>query len=275
MIVREIECKSILTKSGIEGVDYALNPYVGCEHGCVYCYATFMKRFTGHKEEWGTFVDVRVNAAQVLTRQLRRAKPGNVNFGTVTDAYQPLEKEYCVTRACLESLAGYDFPITVLTKSALVLRDLDLVKGLKDVEVAFTITTTDDEIRQRFEPHASPIPARLSALGALAEAGVRTWAFCGPLLPFLSDGEAELDILFAELKRAGVGHVLVDSLNLRGAAWGRIRRVLQAQYPDLIEAYRALLADRRPYHIALMERTRRVAERYGLSWRGVQMATSR
>ncbi|MBU1880252.1 MAG: radical SAM protein, partial [Chloroflexi bacterium] len=173
MIVREIACKSILTKSGIGAVDYAANPYVGCAHACAYCYATFMKRFTGHREEWGTFVDVKVNAAEVLARQLRRARPGGITFSTVTDAYQPLEEEYLLTQACLEVLAGYDHPVSILTKSALVLRDLDLIRRLHDAEVAFTITTLDDEVRARFEPGASPIPARLEALQALAGAGVR------------------------------------------------------------------------------------------------------
>lgn len=270
MIVREIECKSILTKSGIRTVDYAINPYVGCEHSCVYCYASFMKRFTGHKEEWGTFVDIKINAAEVLARQLRRAKPGSITLGTVTDAYQPLERGYGVTRACLESLVGYDFPVTVLTKSGLVLRDLDLIKHLKNVQVAFTIITLDDEVRRRFEPYSSSIPARLEALRVLAEAGISTWAFCGPLLPVLSDGEEELDALFGELKRVDVGYVLVDSLNLRGGAWGRVKRALEAHYPELVEDYRALLADRTLYHEALMERTRRIAARRGLPWKGVR-----
>ena len=272
MIVTEIECKSILTKSGIEAVDYAINPYVGCGHGCVYCYARFMKRFTGHKEPWGTFVDVKVNAAEVLTRQLRRAKPGSITLSTVTDPYQPLEREYGIARACLEALVSYDSSVSILTKSALVLRDLDLIKRLKNVEVAFTITTLDDEVKRHFEPCSSPIPARLEAFRALAEAGISTWAFCGPLLPFLSDGEAELDTLFGELKRVKVGYVLVDSLNLRGAVWGRIRKTLEAHYPDLVEGYRALLADRKPYHEALMERTRRIAARCGLSWEKVRIA---
>jgi len=128
MIVREIDCKSILTRSGIPVVDYAVNPYVGCQHGCAYCYAGFMKRFTGHREQWGQFVDVRVNAPQGLARQLKRAKPGTVSLGTVTDVYQPLERKYCLARGCLQALTPYDsFPTTVLTKSALVLHDLDVL----------------------------------------------------------------------------------------------------------------------------------------------------
>ncbi|MFQ6058423.1 MAG: radical SAM protein [Anaerolineae bacterium] len=274
MIVREIECKSILTKSGIEAVDYALNPYVGCGHGCVYCYASFMKRFTGHKEEWGAFVDVKVNAAEVLARQMRRAKRGNIAFGTVTDPYQPLEKKYKITRACLEVLTAYDgstelaevFPISILTKSALVLRDLDILRRLRDVEVGFTITTLDEEMRRVFEPRSSPVSARLAALAELAEAGVKTWAFCGPLLPFLSDGEEQMDALFGELARAGVSSIVVDSMKLSGAIWGRVRRVLERHYPDLVEGYRHIAADRRPYHEALMIRARRLAEKYSLAW---------
>jgi DNA repair photolyase len=220
IVVRERECRSILSKSGIERVDYAVNPYVGCEHACAYCYAVFMKRFTGHKEEWGTFVDVKVNAPEVMARQLRRARPGKLSFGTVTDAYQPLEADYGITRACLEALAGYPLPTTILTKSALVLREVDVLRRIPGTEVAFTITTLDDGLRRWLEPGASPIGERLEALATLAAAGIPTWAFCGPLLPFLSDGEDELDALFAALEQAGVGHVLVDSLDLRGRGLG-------------------------------------------------------
>ncbi len=271
LVVRHIECKSILTRSGITGVDYAINPYVGCAHGCVYCYAVFMKRFTGHQEEWGTFVDIRTNAPQVLARQLRRAKSGNVSFGTVTDAYQPLEAKYRVTRSCLEALQGWDMPVSILTKSALVLRDLDLIEKLKDVEVACTITTLDEEIRRQFEPGASPVAARLEALRAFSDAGISTWAFCGPVLPGITDDESSLNALFTELKRAGVGYVLVDSLNLRGAAWRRLSRVLRAHYPHLLERYRALSTNRMPYHQALMDRTEQIAVRQGLPWRGVEI----
>jgi DNA repair photolyase len=267
LIVREIECKSILTKSGIEVVDYALNPYVGCRHGCVYCYASFMKRFTGHKEDWEAFVDVKVNAAEVLARQMRRAKWGNIALSTVTDPYQPLERRYEISRACLEVLTAYDFPISILTKSALVLRDLDLLRRLRDVEVGFTITALDEEVRRVFEPRSSPVPARLQALAELAEAGIKTWAFCGPLLSFLSDGEEEMDALFGELARADVSYIFVDSMKLSGAIWGRVRKVLERHYPDLVEGCRHIAANRRPYHEALMARARTLAEKHDLAWR--------
>lgn len=266
MKITEITCKSILTKSGIEAVDYALNPYVGCGHGCVYCYASFMKRFTGHKEEWGTFVDVKVNAAEVLARQMRRAKQGNIAFGTVTDPYQPLEKKYEITRACLEVLTAYDLPISILTKSALVLRDLELLRRLRDVEVGFTITTLDEEVRRVFEPRSSPVPARLATLAELAEAGIKTWAFCGPLLPFFSDGEEQMDTLFGELARVGVSYIIVDSMKLSGAIWGRVRRALEDHYPDLVEGYGHIAANRQPYHEALVAKAQKLAQKHGLAW---------
>jgi DNA repair photolyase len=267
VIVREIECKSILTKSGIEGVDYALNPYVGCAHGCVYCYASFMKRFTGHKEEWGTFVDVKVNAAEVLARQMHRARWGNIVSGTVTDPYQPLEERYDITRACLEVLTAYDFPVSILTKSDLVLRDLDLFCRLKDVEVGFTIAALDEQAQRIFEPRSSPASARLAALAELAGAGVKTWAFCGPLLPFLSDGEDQIDALFEDLARVGVSYIIVDSIKLGGAIWGKVRKVLERHYPDLVEGYRHIATKRKPYHEALMTTVQRLAEKHGLAWR--------
>jgi DNA repair photolyase len=265
VIVREIECKSLLTKSGIASIDYALNPYVGCAHGCVYCYASFMKRFTGHKEAWGSFVDVRVNAAAVLARQMPRAKRGKISLSTVTDPYQPLEKQHQITRACLEVLAAYDFPVSILTKSDLVRRDVDLLRRFQDVEVGFTITALDDEVRRVFEPGASPIPARLAALGELAEAGVKTWAFCGPLLPFLSDGEEQMEALFRELARVGVSSLIVDSMKLSGGIGGRVRRVLEKHYPDLVEGYQFIAANRQPYHEALMARAQSLAKQYGLA----------
>ncbi len=265
MIVREVRCKSVLTRSGIPSVDYAVNPYVGCAHACRYCYAVFMKRFTGHDEEWGEFVDVKVNAAEVLERQLRRAKSGNVSLGTVTDAYQELEHTYGVTRGCLLALgAKASFPTTVLTKSALVLRDLDVLRKMPALEVAFTITTLDDSVRSVFEPRASTIQQRLDALGELHEADIHTWAFFGPVLPALSDHQEQIDGLFAALAAAGVAYVLVDTLNLRGAQWGRLRTTLRDHFPELLGCYAEMRQDRESYAHLLAQRVARASQRCGL-----------
>ncbi len=145
MRVREILSKAVLTKTGIEGYDYCINPYVGCQHGCRYCYASFMKRFTGHSEPWGKFVDVKINAPQILARQLKRPKEGSVLIGTVTDPYQPLEKKYRITRGCLETLLGSPLSLNILTRSPLVVRDIDLFKNLHDIEIGLSIQPTQEK----------------------------------------------------------------------------------------------------------------------------------
>jgi DNA repair photolyase len=183
LIVKKIKVKSVLTRSGIPGVDYCINPYVGCFHGCRYCYATFMKRFTGHTEAWGSFVDVKINAPEVLQRQLQRKKKGRVMISSVTDAYQPIEARYKLTRKCLEVLLEHQFPVDILTKSPLVLRDMDLIKEFKDIEVGVTITTNDEKIRKIFEPKAPSITARINTLKKLHNNGINTYAFIGPVLP--------------------------------------------------------------------------------------------
>ena len=191
VVIKEKRARSILSKSGIPGIDYCVNPYTGCSHGCKYCYATFMKRFTGHMEPWGSFVDVKINAPEVLRRQLKNAPRGNVMISSVTDPYQAIENQFKITRRCLEVLLEFQFPVSILTKSSLVLRDLDLIKKFKEMEVGITITTDDDKIREIFEPNAPSIESRIHALKELSEDGVKTYAFIGPLLPMNPEALAE------------------------------------------------------------------------------------
>lgn len=223
--IREITAKSILSKSGIPGVDYCINPYVGCSHACVYCYATFMKRFTGHTGRWGTFVDAKVNAPGVLERQLRKAKTGSVMLSSVTDAYQPLEVKYRLTRQCLEVLLPSDFSVDILTKSPLVLRDVDLIRRFRDIEVGITITTDDERIRKIFEPHAPPIGARIAALKRLHEEGIRTYAFVGPVLPMDPEVFAAMILPYAD-------SVLIDRMNYVSKTVALYRRLALDQWLD-------------------------------------------
>ncbi|MFQ5965677.1 MAG: radical SAM protein [Candidatus Scalinduaceae bacterium] len=191
IIIKEIKAKSILTRSGIPGVDYCINPYVGCSHGCKYCYATFMKKYTGHAEVWGSFVDVKVNTPEVLERQLKRKVMGRVMISSVTDAYQPIEAKYKLTRQCLEILLRYQFSVDILTKSSLVLRDIDLIKKFKDIEVGVTVTTDDEGIRKVFEPKAPPITSRIDTIKKLHNNSVNTYAFIGPVLPMNPEALSE------------------------------------------------------------------------------------
>jgi DNA repair photolyase len=142
-----------------------------------------MKRFTGHLEPWGEFVDVKVNAPHLLRKQLKRAKRGIVSLSTVTDPYQPLEKRYKLTRGCLEALLEHQFSVSILTRSPLCLRDIDLFKQFKNIDVGFSITTHDDNIKKIFEPHSPSIQSRIEALRTLRQEKIGTYVFIGPMLP--------------------------------------------------------------------------------------------
>lgn len=216
LIGREIHARSLLNKSKI--FDYCLNPYTGCQVGCRYCYARlFIPRYSGHSESWGTFVDVKVNAVEVLRRQLRRTRRGVVWISSVCDPYQPLERRLQLTRRLLKVLLEFDFPINIQTKNALVLRDLDLFLGFEEIEVGLTITTENESIARLFEPGASPVKERIEALGKLKQAGLRTFAFLGPLLP----GSPERLIGLLEGK---VDQVFIDRMNYLPAVIGFYRQ---------------------------------------------------
>jgi len=203
LLVKEIQAKSILSKSKV--YPYVINPYVGCQHGCSYCYARFMKRVTGHREPWGEFVDVKVNAPELLRRELQKKKRDRIWISGVCDPYQPLEAHYKITRQCLEILAEQDWPVIIQTRSPLVLRDLDIIRGARDFEVGLSVTTADDSIRKIFEPHAPPIEERIAALDELHKAGVRTYAMVAPVLP----GAEGL----AELLKGKIDYLLIDRMN--------------------------------------------------------------
>ncbi len=205
LAVREIEAKSILNASKI--YDYCVNPYTGCQVGCAYCYAAlFMRRYSGHSEPWGEFVDAKVNAPALLAKQIVKAKRGTIWFASVCDCYQPLEERYGLTRRSLEVLVGCDFPVVIQTKSARVRRDLDVIKRIPDVEVGFSIASDEESVIRTFERISSPVAERIEVLKEFKAAGIPTFAFAGPLLP----GNPER---LAALLDGAVGHVLIDRMN--------------------------------------------------------------
>ncbi|MDP3024534.1 MAG: radical SAM protein [candidate division Zixibacteria bacterium] len=244
--LKEITCKNALVKSRISGVDYCLNPYTGCEHNCAYCYAIFMKRFTDHGEEWGKFVDVKVNFLERLEKEIKRAKsygskgrPGTVMLSSVTDPYQPLEEKYKLTRGALEILSRYNFPVHIQTKSDLVLRDIDLLKKLKEPEVGFTITCLDPEIQSKFEPGASSTEKRFEALKKLSQEGISTFIFFGPILPYFSDTEKSISSVFHKAIEVGVKYIYIDKMNYTPSIWSRLNKFLSLNFPELLSHYQS------------------------------------
>ncbi len=176
----------------------------------------------------------------MLERELRGKKRGVVGISTVTDPYQPAEKKFRLTRSCLEVLSSKNFPVCIQTKSSLVLRDLDLIKGFGEKEVGFTVTTLDERISGIIEPGASPPADRLNALKKLSDEGVPTWAFIGPMMPG-AVGKKELADVLEAVKDAGISHVMLDRLRLKPGMWARIEPPLKRDAPEMLEACRAAL----------------------------------
>jgi DNA repair photolyase len=211
MDVSEITTKTALVKSKIPGVEFVINPYLGCGHGCRYCYAAFMRRYARHHAgaPWGRFVEVKVNIVEVLQAELKRKKsPGRVFFASVCDPYQPVELRYRLTRRCIELLRDFGWAVSILTRSPLVTRDLDLFATLPQVSVGLSIPTDDDAVRRVLEPQAPPIPARIITLERLRQAGLTPWVFIAPMLPL---NPARL----FELLAPQVSEVRLDPLNYR------------------------------------------------------------
>jgi DNA repair photolyase len=252
--IGEVTCKTLMGRSGIGSVDYAINPYLGCAHACVYCYARFMRRM-GHKgERWGSFVDAKVNALERLRAEAPRRSMGKVLLSSVTDPYQPLEKKYELTRGSLELLLERQFPVSILTKSDLVLRDLDIIRRFDTIEVGFTLTAYHESARKAFEPGASPVERRLAALKELSDEGIPTWAFIGPVLPYIT--EDGLEPLLDELAGC-VNNVLIDRLNVKSGNMPDIREALMEHYPDLQPLFESALKKGSAYYDGF---TRKVSE---------------
>lgn len=262
---REIKCKSAIGKCGFPGGGWAINPYVGCSHGCVYCYARFMRRFTGHTEPWGTFVDARINITEILGRQMRsqQYKNGRIYIGTVTDPYQPLEEKHELMRGVLEVLTSHKNPVSILTKSDLILRDLDLLKQLKGADVNFTINTLDAKWQKLVEPNSSTAKERLRAARKLVGAGIEVSAMIGPYWPIFTDPEA----LFKEFKEVGICHVFTESFNTIGGNFVGVERVLRKHYPQHSRYIKETLFNKDKFHVfyeEAAEKIRQLVRQYNL-----------
>ena len=244
-----------MTKSKIPSLDYAINPYLGCEHACVYCYATFMARFSDIKDEWGSFVGVKENAPDVLRKEIPRRRPGVVSFGTVCDAYQAVEERYGITRSCLEAFIDAEgFEVGVLTKSDLVLRDIDVLSKLQNAAVGFSITCLGRELAAAFEPRAPSPSRRLAAMRELSRSDVSVWGFFGPVLPTFTDTEAEIAEMLRAMAETGATRVLVDTMNLYPKVRNSVRALIARAFPDRLDAFDAVRRDPTAYAGALSER---------------------
>lgn len=181
--ITEIKAASIVTPSKLPSSDFVINPYIGCTHACKYCYANFMKKFSGHNnEEWGSFVDIKVNAVEKL-----KIKPGIITIGSVTDPYQPVEKKYQLTKRILEKLIPHQPKLYIMTKSPLVTRDIELIKQFKECTVSISIAMLDNDLRKLFEPRTASIESRIETIKLLNSAGIKAVTFVSPIMPYVTN----------------------------------------------------------------------------------------
>ncbi len=267
-----MEARSALVRSGLGGVDYVINPYTGCRFGCSYCYATFMSRYVSEPvEAWGEYVYVKRNLVELFERQLARLSPErrtrSIFISSVTDPYQGVESKYRLTRGVFEALARerYPGPVAVLTKSPIVLRDIDLFGELPDFEAGLTVTSGEDEIARWLEAHAPPPRKRLDALRVLNEAGIRTYAFVGPLVPHFVERPELLEDVFARLADAGVNRVFVEHLNAKRYIRQRLDAVIARQPEPVRAAYAE--ARTREHRTRLEQIVSELIDRYGMELR--------
>jgi DNA repair photolyase len=225
-----------------------------------------MTRYTGHQgEEWGTFVDAKVNAPRVLQQQLRRKRTkakDPVLISSVTDGYQPLERKFQLTRRCLEVLGRHQFPISILTKSDLVLRDADLLGEGAEHEVGMTIISLDEKVRRVFEQGAPPSTRRLQALQTLHSQGIRTYAFVGPIIPYLSI--PDLEELIRLLGESGVSYILFDRLNIKYGNRPVINQALQNHFGDQFQLISEALRSGSQYYEGIRVQISDIAAEYGV-----------
>jgi DNA repair photolyase len=232
MIIKEVTAKNIITKSNLPSADFVINPYVGCSHACIYCYARFMKRFTNHEEDWGKFVDAKINAAELVPAKLDKYRGKKFFISSVTDPYLHYEKEYKLTRRVLEKLVDIEAQIDIQSKSDLIVRDIDLLKQFKNCKAGMTVTTLDDKVRREVEPYTASVEKRLKALETLHEAEIFTYVFIGPIFPYLTDWKAII-----EKTKPFVDEYVFENLNVKGSVWQDIAKWLKQKHPELYEKY--------------------------------------
>lgn len=251
------ETKNVMTKSNGPLGGYAVNPYVGCTHGCKYCYASFMKRFTGHTEDWGTFLDIK---KWPEIKNPEKYAGQKVIIGTVTDGYLPQEETYMRTRKVLEELKDSGADILICTKSDLVLRDLDLLKEINEknrLTVSWSVNTLDEGFREAMEDAVS-IERRLVAMKKVYDEGIRTVCFISPVFPGLTDIEAIID-----RAKDQCDLVWLENLNLRGGFKKTIMDYIEAEHPELLPLYHQIYTRKdRSYFENLEKKAKEIAKKY-------------
>lgn len=230
MKINSIQVNNIITKTKLPASDFVINPYIGCTHNCLYCYAEFMKKFTHHtNEKWCSFLEVK-NFSSLKYKKIYKDKLFLIS--SVTDPYNKYEVIYKKTQSILEQLLKFDSNFEILTKSPLVTRDIELIKKFKNIKVGISIAFHNDDDRKIFEPNAPSITSRINALKKLNEAGIETYVFISPIFPMITDV-----ISIINSTKLYTTSYMFENLNLRGEYKKNILYLIKKKYPDIYSIY--------------------------------------
>jgi DNA repair photolyase len=254
---------------------WTINPYRGCEFGCRYCYARYTHEFMEMRDgvEFEEKIYVKQHAAELLRHDLRRVKAGeSIALGTATDPYQPAERRYEVTRAILEEFSRHrGFELGIVTKSNLVVRDLDLLQQIhrgNNLSIHITITTLDTNLARILEPRAPRPDLRLEAVRVLRRAGLRVGVSCCPVLPGITDAPRDIEAVIRAAAEAGADHLFANPLFLKPCSAAVFLPFLEENFPYLVDKYRERYRDRAflppSYGKRLSQLVRRLREKYRL-----------
>ena len=248
---REEPCRSALNRVKGMGFHWSLNPYMGCVHRCTFCYvrAFELRADRPSDDRYGRSIRVKVNVADVLRRELARSswEGETVAIGAATDPYQPAEGRYELTRGCLEVLRDASNPFSLITRSPMIVRDLDvLVEAARRAElrVVFSVPTLDEEVWRRTEPGTPPPARRLEAVKRLVDAGVPAGVGMAPILPGISDRPDQLERVVRAAREAGATSVWANLLYLRPGTREHFLTALARDWPEELERYEQLYEDR-------------------------------
>lgn len=234
MRVYDKEVKDIIVKSKLPAADYVINPYVGCTHKCLYCYACFMQRFSNIPEDWGDYIVIK-HFPDIKHKNIENLEEKTVLLSSVTDPYQPINTKYQNTAKVLRLLSNTRAKVEILTKSKDVLQDLNILKTINHITIGMSLSTLDDHISRLVEPGASASSQRISTLKQLHDEGIRCYAFISPIIPYVTDVYALIDQVSAY-----VDYICFENLNLQGAYKKKMYQFIEAYFPNQYDQFKEL-----------------------------------
>ncbi len=253
--------RQILEPCGLEGIPYQVDPYIGCEHHCYYCYA-----LNQAETRWEEEILMHHDIVGTLSRELAALEPQTIYMGMNTDPYQPSESIHRQTRQVLELLAQRSFSVCVLTKSDLVMRDIDLLADMSRSSAGVSIAFQDDHVRRLFEASAPPNERRIEAIKRLKHAGVETYALICPVMPFITDVEAAIEMVAPYADTIWIYRLNMTAEEDRN--WRNVRDILERHFPEMTDRYRQIaFSDVHPYWMEVRTKLEQIQQSRRLNLR--------